>query len=245
MWEQPALTRLRESLRPAPDEPTHENEAVESPSPDISEIEAKLASEDPNARAEALAAAGYFQHLSLYDRVAKTALNGSGVERNAALYALGFYRRDIPEDALKALLDDEDPNIRMSALEIATRKDPAPHADRAMEVLRAALVRATGDEASWQERHQLNSLIRMLARFCRGRLPQPLLAGLEDPAPGMRKAVAQALGMGGNPEAVPALRPLTADEDEDVAKAARLALWALGPEPCEPAGTAPGDPSEE
>jgi hypothetical protein len=67
-------------------------------------------------RAEGLAAAGYHQLGAFRDKVLDVALNGKGIERNAAIYALGFYGRDVPEPVLRRLIASEDVGLRSNAI---------------------------------------------------------------------------------------------------------------------------------
>lgn len=75
----------------------------------------------------------------------------------------------------------------------------------------------------------LEQLPRLLCRLARGPLPKPLLDGLTDPDPVIRRVVVRALELSGNPDAVPALRPLATDPDPAVREAVRAALAFIGP----------------
>jgi len=225
-WDRPPLRVLRASLgdhrveTPAPPPPAAEKI-------DDAQIAKRLASRDPRERAEGLAAAGYHQRAEFYDQVLDVALRGEGIEQNAAIYALGWYRKEVPEATFKQLMSAPDLDVRLSALELASRKDPRRFADDAISVLRAFVDEAETGRADAQQR--LRYLTRILSRFSRGPLPAPLLAGLEDRSPTVRRVVAESLGMGGNPEAVRHLEVPTHDPDESVRDAARAAIDLLGP----------------
>lgn len=79
---------------PAEEAPPNQSKEPVKHKPTEAEIAKLLADPDPNRRAEGLAAAGYHQMETYYAKVLDAALNGKGIERNAAIYALGFYGRD-------------------------------------------------------------------------------------------------------------------------------------------------------
>jgi len=217
-WEEPAFRTLRAALG----DPSVENAAAaRERRPDEQEIAGLLASEDANERAQGLAAAGYHRISAFYARIEDTALHGSGIERQAALYALGFYQRDIPDDVLRRLMATGGAEFRLTALELATRKNPERFAGEAMDVVRFSLAeRAEGIRAY---------VPRLLSRFSRDGLAPPLVDALRDPDAEVRKVVAEGLGMGGDPAAVTHLEPLTRDRDSGVRAAAHAAIELLGP----------------
>ena len=178
--------------------------------------------------AEGWAAAGFHNLGSLYDRVLEVALHGAGIERSAAIYALGFYDREVPEAALRQLLAAEDLSTRFSALELATRKAPGRFAREALAVARAIVARAEAAPAGGGQ-SEVAHLPRLLCRLARGPLPAPLLEALDDADPLLRRSVVQALQLGGNPQAVRHLERLRGDPDPPTRAAVQAALVALGP----------------
>jgi HEAT repeat protein len=226
-WDSPVFKSLRESLQqPSGEKP---NKPVQQ-KPSEAEITKLLSDSDASRRAEGLAAAGYYQISAFYDKVVDVALHGEGVERQAAIYALGFYGRDLTPAALRQLMTSKDEQVRFSAFELATRKDPARFARESMDMVRA-LVRQTRDAKSQEDDHRRNMsyLPRILCRLARGPLPAPLLDGLKDPNPEVRRIVILALELGGNPDATKNLEPLTHDPNTATWEASRAALRSLGP----------------
>jgi HEAT repeat protein len=219
-WNSPPLKELCEWIGHRGSE---ETKGAATPPPDLTQITNQLNDPDPNKRAEALAAAGYHQVGSFYDKVLQTAIHGKGIERNAAIYGLGFYHREIPEAALRQLLSVDEPSDRYSALELATRTDPDRFAKEAMEIVKVTLKQSASDST------QRDYIPRILCRLARGPLPAPLLDGLKDSDPVVRQTVILALQLGGNPDAVPYLQPLLRDPDPATCQAARAALERLGP----------------
>jgi HEAT repeat protein len=226
-WSGPALSQLRSSLeRPQTDT------AQETPRPKPTDAEvAKLLSDpDANRRAEGLAAAGYHQLAAFRPKVLDAALRGKGVERNAAVYALGFYAEDVPESVLRELVADKDLQLRFSAVELATRKNAGRFARETMELARAQLAHAAKAKPDdFDAQHSVEYLPRLVCRLAQGPLPQPLLDGLKDPNPAVRRIVLQGLEFSGNPDAVPHLRTLETDADPAVREAAKAALLFIGP----------------
>ena len=220
-WNSPSMQALRESLN---DPPAQNAAQPASREPDRAEIAALLADADANRRAEGLAAAGYHQLADLYDKVLDVATRGTGVERDAAIYALGFYNRDLPDDTLRQLLRVNDVRTRLSAAELATRKDPARFARECIDVARSLL--KTKNAA---ERPESDAVPKLLARLARGPIPSVLLDALADPDPVFRRIVIEALALSGNPDAVPALKPLASHPDAATQTAARHAIQVLGP----------------
>ena len=225
-WASAPLSALRASLDPASNksaEPVRQKPAQ-------SEILELLRDADPNKRAEALAAAGYHQMGDLFDTVLGVAVNGSGIERQAAIYALGFYGRDVPDTVLRQLMVTQDLEIRMSGFELATRKNPARFASESMEVVREVVKSSqSGQPSTTAQRSDTSALPRILSRLGRGPLPAPLLDGLTDPNPQVRQIVIEALALAGNPDAQPALRLLTRHPDTTTRDAAVKAIAQLGP----------------
>jgi len=190
-WTSPPLTALRASLVPSAEKSAER----EQDKPTQSAIVKLLGDSDPNRRAEGLAAAGYHQFVDLYDKVLEVAAQGSGVERNAAIYGLGFYGRDVPDGVLRELMTADDLGIRLSGLELATRRNPARFARESMDVVRSVVKQSQADQPPVTEQHShTTSLPRLLSRLARGPLPAPLLDGLTDPEPQVRRIVIEALG---------------------------------------------------
>lgn len=227
-WDGADFRLLRASLEEQPD---REEPSPEPPKPTEAEIEKLLGDADPNRRAEGLAAAGYHQMGAFHERVVDAALNGKGIERDAAVYGLGFFGREVPEGVLRQLVKAEPLELRFSAIELATRKDPARFARETMELVRAQVAQAAKAGAQdWKAQRNLHQdLPRIVCRLGRGPIPQPLLDGLADPDPIVRRIVVESLELAGNPDAVRSLEPLTRDSDEATRKAAQAALQALGP----------------
>jgi HEAT repeats len=226
-WDTPPFKMIRASLEEP--KPGETNEPIQH-TPTEAEIAKLLDDSDPSRRAEGLAAAGYHQVDAFYAKVLDLALRGSGIERNAAIYALGFYRRDVPEDTLRQLMEVDDLDLRSSAVELATRKGAARFARQAMDFVRAQIVHGrNGPADDWQARREPSYLPRILCRVARGPIPQPFLDGLSDPDPTVRQIVVQALELSGNPDAIPYLEPLTRDPNPAIREASQAALHSLGP----------------
>jgi hypothetical protein len=226
-WNASSLKQLRASLQ---ERPGQEAEPPTRPKPTEAQIATLLADPKPERRAEGLAAAGYHQLDAFRDKVLDLALNGKGIERNAAIYALGFYGRDVPEPVLRRLIASADVGLRSNAIELATRTGAARFAPEMMDLVRAqvALV-AKARSNDWEAQRSLQYLPRTVARVARGPIPQPLVDGLKDPNPVVRRIVVEALELSGNPDAVRSVAPLTHDPDPAVRKASEAALASLGP----------------
>ncbi len=104
-WDSTPFKALRASLE---EHPTESAETPAKKKPTDAEIKKLLSDSDPERRAEGLAAAGYYQADAFYAAVQETALRGTGIERNAAVYALGFYGHDLPADLLRELMTSDD-----------------------------------------------------------------------------------------------------------------------------------------
>ena len=220
-WDSSSFKSLRASLEePRSDKP---KEIVQK---EPGEAEVRRLLDDPAAdrRAEGLAAAGYYRIGAFYEKVVDVALHGKGVERQAAICALGFYGRDLPPTALRQLMGSKDQEIRFSAFELATRKDPARFAGESMDVIRASV------QSNEDRDRNVAYLPRVLCRLARGPIPAPLLEGLKDPNPEVRRVVIRALELSGNPDAIRNLEPLTRDPDPATRTASQAALRVLGPE---------------
>jgi hypothetical protein len=226
-WNGIELKGLRDSIAGPSIEDT---KPIPAPTPTEAQIVKLLADPDPNRRGEGLAAAGYHQLMGLYDRVLDSALQGKGIERNAAIYGLGFYGRDVPEAGLRQLLKDADLAIRSSALELATRKDPGRFAPEGVDLLWAMIKqKKSGGARDREQERGLAYMPRLLCRMTRGPIPTPLLDGLKDPDAEIRGLLIETLRLGGNPEAARAIDPLLRDPDAAVRIAAGAALRAIGP----------------
>src|SRR5439155_24633616 len=110
-WNTAPFKTLRASLEEAP--PDQSKEPVQH-KPTEAEIAKLLSDSDPNRRAEGLAAAGYHQVETFYAKVLDTALKDKRIERNAAIYALGFYVRDVPEASLGQPIYSGDVDLRFN-----------------------------------------------------------------------------------------------------------------------------------
>jgi HEAT repeat protein len=129
---------------------------------------------------------------------------------------------DAPEvlPALLARLDDEDPEVRRSALRGAARDGDA----RAREALEAMLAAADGERG----------FAAMALAEADAWAPAAALAAMEDADPGVRAAAARALGAAPTETALPPLLDALADPDERVRAQAARALGRLGPDAVQP-----------
>jgi HEAT repeat protein len=99
-----------------------------------------------------------------------------------------------------------------------------------MDVVRSVVKHSQTDQPPvTEQRSDTASLPRLLSRLARGPLPAPLLDGLADPEPQVRRIVIEALALAGHPDAEQALKPLTTDRDITTRAAARKAIGQLGP----------------
>jgi HEAT repeat protein len=226
-WDSSSFKALRASLQ---ERPADEQKAPLRNGPTEPEITRMLSDSDPNRRAEALAAAGYHQVGAFFDRVLDVAIHGQGIERSAAIYALGFYDRDVPEASLRQLMTSPDEQVCLSAFELATRRDPARFARESMDVVRASLRRLKDNpSAGGEQARNAAYLPRILARLARGPLPAVLVEGLKDPDPNVRRTVVLALQLAGNPDAIPHLEALAQDGGPASHDEVEAALRSLGP----------------
>jgi HEAT repeat protein len=226
-WDAPPIKALRASLAEAA--PEESKEPVQR-KPTEAEIAKLLGDSDPNRRAEGLAAAGFHQVEAFRAKVLEVALNGKGIERNAAIYALGFYGRDLPEAVLRQLMNADDIELRFSAIELGTRSNASRFAPETMDLVRARLaIAAKAKPDDWEIQRALAYLPRIVSRLARGPIPQAMLDGLKDQNPGVRRIVVQALELSGNPDAIRLLAPLAHDPDPPTREAVQAALRVLGP----------------
>lgn len=192
-----------------------------------------LSSQDAAKRAEGLAGAGYNQVESYYQKVIDTALNGSGIEKKAAMYGLSFYEKNIPPEVLRTLSSQGEIETRLMGIELATRKNRAPFAPLAVDLLKEMVDHEgnTPDQDNdYQKRYQLTLLTRVLSRFSQGEIPQAVRKALNHPNKSVRLYLARALGMGGNPKAISLLLPLRKDKSNMVREEVERVLIILGPE---------------
>ncbi|MCP4897044.1 MAG: hypothetical protein GY906_08720 [bacterium] len=233
-WDEPTLRGLRSAI----DGSTQESPAggVEQAQEEVEPAQAEMAirvagllsSPAPEERAEGLAAAGFHGIDRYYDTVVEHALTADGVERQAAVYGLGFYAQEPQEYVLTELLEDEDLEMRVSAFELATRFSPERFADVALGLVidaTNAAQEATQDE-QWRCQNRLQSLARILARFSRS---APLTNGLSHSDPTVKLVYVNSLALGGHPNAVSALVGLRGDQDSTVQAAVEAALMVIGP----------------
>jgi hypothetical protein len=234
LWVRPELIRLRASLGDEEAKKAVSDEEAKRAMSLAARIVQGLDSAEPSERARSLAEAGQNEIENVYDRVLARAVEAEGEERQAALYALGLYRRRPPEGKLRELMGAGDVSGRITVLELATRKDPGKFSVEGLVIAKAAVValrEAKDDRDRFGLEHQVEFLPRVLARLPRASLPAEMLTALQAPDPDLRRLVATALGLAGDPEAVPALRPLLEDSNEGVREAARRAMESLGPAP--------------
>jgi HEAT repeat protein len=232
VWQHPAVLVLRLSLGD-PSAKIVEHKTINRKQDVREKVAGMIASSVPAVRAQGLAGAGFNRMDEYYPTVLEAALRGKGVEKKAAIYGLGFYGKRIPEDALHRLVREGGLETRLSGLEIATRHEPAPFAGDAMQLLRDMAVQGNSSTDASQEEFDRTSLLRhmtrILARFSRSDIPRVILDGLRSPEPAIRLHVALALGMGGNPAAVPVLTGVREDPEMMVRAAVIRALAVLGP----------------
>lgn len=229
-----------EAVRAARDAPPAEPELRAEPVTDLETLDtiaSELASSDPETRARGLAGAGFHRVDEHFRTVLETAVEGVGVERRAARYGLGFYDRQIPEEALRRMGREGSVEDRFVGLELATREHPAVWAPMVLEWIHDLVELDAEMEVSAGGRDfEVFGLVRfaprLISRFSREKIPPTILAGLEGD---MRVAslVAAGLGMGGNPDALEALHHVSASEDDEVAAVAAWAIRTLtdGPHP--------------
>ena len=227
-WEKSSFKILRESLSETEQSTTTE---PSRPKPPEESIGALLRSADADKRAEGLAAAGYHGMGIFYDTVLEAAVSRKGVEKNAAIYSLGLFGRDVPETTLRQLIADEDLGVRFNAIELATRKNPGRFALEAMKFVRAKTVQAKDAKPdNWEIQREMAYLPRVLSRLARGPIPQPMLAGLKDPDPTVRRIVIQAFELSGNPDSVKYIQAIARpDADAETLKSSQQAIRIIGP----------------
>jgi hypothetical protein len=110
------------------------------------------------------------------------------------------------------------------------RRSPARFAHESMDIVRAVVRQSQNNKPPVAERSRnAASLPGLSSRLGRGPLSAPLLDGLADPDPEVRRIVIEALALAGNPDAVKALNTLVTDRDVDVRAAVRKAIAQLGP----------------
>ncbi len=226
-WDNDAFKALRDSLVETP--PSAVTRHVR-PKPTEIAITELLNSVDPAKRAEGLAAAGYHHMDMFYAKVLEVALTGVGVEKNAAIYSLGLYGRDVSEAVLRQLLATQDLELRFNSIELATRKDAVRFAQETMDFVRAKISQTKAANADdWNLQRELAYLPRIVSRLARGPIPPPMQAGLKDPEPTVRRIVVQAMELSGNPDSVKYIQPLTRDPNKATKEASRQAIRTLGP----------------
>lgn len=231
-WSSSPLVNLRSALG---DNSVEVSNTVDEDSVSIQKrIEDGLKSDDQEKRAESLAAAGLHRLNEYFETVLMTALKGEGIERQASIYALGFYKQSIPEATMSQIIMSGSSSDRLLAFEVATRRYPDLYVDLGIQILRmlvADLTKAKKQEEDLFEfEMSLRFGIQSLSRVCRGGIPEPLIKALKDPDPAFRTVIVQALGMSGNPSAAPHLAALKDDPDSSVREAAIRAIQILGPE---------------
>lgn len=230
IWNEIPLVNLRVALGDASAVvPKAEDEEIDSVK---GRIEDQLKSDDPQQRVEALAAAGHHRIEEYFPRVFDTALNGEGPEREASIYALGLFDRPIPVDDLKKIIEMGESRTRLGAFELATRREPGQFAKQGLDLARTLIKdleeARKKDESLFDFEQSVTFVTQCLGRLPRNGIPEEMLNALNDPDPKCRKLVVQALGISGNPEAVPHLKPLLDDKSAEVREAAEKAIDNLG-----------------
>jgi hypothetical protein len=232
IWIHPQFLTIRASLGDTSADQNNQ-QSVQMENCNKKKVVEMLASQDFKVRAQGLAGAGFNQMDEYFHIVLEKALHGKDIEKNAALYGLGFYRKTIPEEALHLLASEGEPETRLTGLEIATRHKPAPFAGEAMQLLQDIVTKKNPSKDASQDDFNnsrlLTHLIRVLSRFSRSTVPQAILDGLKSSHPDIRIYTAQALGMGGYPAVVNQLIPLKNDPDSKVRATVTWALDILGP----------------
>jgi HEAT repeat protein len=229
-WGTPAFQLMRMSLG--------DSSASEPPADDSYErtqrakVPSQLQSRDSAERVGGIASAGAYGLDAYYNDVLDAALGGSDPERIQAAASLAAYDRDLPDPTVRRLLTDGPLEGRLIALEWATRKDPQRFAVEAMRCLRDTEADPRGKTAATENLgmfgYDVRHLPSVLSRVARGPLPAEVLKGLEDKDQLVRRAVLQALGIGGNPEAISHVARLLRDPGPSVRHAAKVALDLLG-----------------
>jgi hypothetical protein len=146
---------------------------------------------------------------------------------------LGLFDRPIPEDEMKKIVEKGESGTRLSAFELATRREPGRFAIQGLDLARTLLKdleeARKKDESLYDCEQSATFVTQCLGRLPRNGVPEEMLNALTDPDPKFRKLVVQALGISGNPEAVPHLGPLLKDKDSEVREAAKRTIDILGP----------------
>ena len=108
----------------------------------------------------------------------------------------------------------------------AAADHPAPFVKDTLAFIRKLM--ETKDEDDFELEYMKMFVPRLISRFSRADIPEEILAALDDANPAVVTAVAQDLGLGGNPDAVDALKRTAAERTDDVRTAAEWALKQLG-----------------
>ncbi|MCA9414203.1 MAG: HEAT repeat domain-containing protein, partial [Candidatus Omnitrophica bacterium] len=200
----------------------------------IENVRQLLGNPDPEERAQGLVQAGILGLDEFYENIKKTALNGDQTERLAAISSLGFYDRPLETEYLNRLIgNDEDLMVKLSTLELATRRQPSRFIDDAIATAHTLSDRfdLDRDENGFltQGEDEFLVITRILNRMPRPGLPPSMIEGLSDSNPEIRWMMANGFWVGGNPSAVPYLEKIKDDPNPEVKRAVVRALRTLGP----------------
>jgi HEAT repeat protein len=184
-----------------------------------------LGSPDPAMQDTAAFALGFSRHRAAVDPLAAATGSGRPALRAFAIAALGMLGfRDAPMEPFRRLLDDEDAQVRLSAL-FGLRHLAGPGCPTA--VLEAVHARVSDPVMGIR-----NEAVLVLGRIGGAPALEILLnRPMRDPEAMVRQNVARALGTIRGPaeRIAPALKELMKDEDPGVARAAQTSLrWVEG-----------------
>jgi HEAT repeat protein len=172
-----------------------------------------LSDPDPAIRESAAKIAGYFGYSTCLDGVLACCRDANEAVRRTAVEQLPFFDDSRVGDLLLRLLDDEMASVRTAAATALARVEHPARIE--------ALVRALGDPDAWVRYVAVKSLAAIGAvesvTAVVGRLQ-------DDPAPHVRLAAIEAIGRLKPPQALEILQPLTHSVNEDIARAAIVAL---------------------
>lgn len=209
-------------------------ESAKRTEPSNDDIAALLKSSDRADRERGMHMAASNDRLEFHDIVLQAALDDSDPDaRMVALGVLSRYQTSIPMKQLKRLeglaTDDQQ---RMLVFEMGTRHEPAAFSALGVELLsvrvRDLRTASQNDNVSFEVEHALEVHLRLMSRLCRDGIPAELLAALKHEDPGVRSTTIYTLGMGGNPEAISAIREFADDPRDFIREPAEEALRKLG-----------------
>ena len=175
-----------------------------------------IESTDPFVRESAVRIAGYFGYDSTVDTLLARTADAEEAIRAAAVEHLPFIEDPRVFDAVQRGLGDSVPRVRAAAARALARIDHRGAHD--------ALLWALRDQDLWVRYYAARALGE---RGDEAAVRALVNTACSDPAPHVRIAAFDAIGLLGDTEAVPALLGCADDPDPDVAAAALRALGAL------------------